>query len=224
MTQKHDASVPHPSLGEEGSLLPRPTRRTVLTAGSAVLGGAGACTLAVPFLDSLRRTQASSAASTQEEAVMDVSVQDLDPGAHKIVVWQGLPVAIQHRTPEMIRALEDPALLAQLADPQSHTTQQPREAENPHRSLRAEYGVYVTICTHLGCVPNYRNIQSLPASGGFFCPCHGSQFDGAGRVLRNMPAPYNLPVPPLHFVDDHTIRLGESTISPHYSMNSIQQL
>lgn len=224
MTQKHDASIPHPSLDEEGSLLPHPTRRTVLTAGSVALGGAGACTLAVPFLDSLRRTQASSAASTQEQAVMDVSVQDLAPGAHKIVVWQGMPVAIQHRTPDMIHALEDAALLAQLADPQSRIRQQPHEAENAHRSLRPEYGVYVTICTHLGCVPDYKDIASLPASGGFFCPCHGSQFDGAGRVLRNMPAPYNLPVPPLHFVDDHTIRLGESLLSPHYSMNSIQQL
>ena len=224
MTQKHDASLPHPSLDEEGSLLPHPTRRTVLTAGSVALGGAGACTLAVPFLDSLRRTEASSAASTQEQAIMDVFVQDLAPGAHKVVVWQGMPVAIQHRTPDMIHALEDAALLAQLADPQSRVKQQPHEAENAHRSLRPEYGIYVTICTHLGCVPDYKDIASLPASGGFFCPCHGSQFDGAGRVLRNMPAPYNLPVPPLHFVDDHTIRLGESLLSPHYSMNSIQQL
>lgn len=224
MTQKHDASPRHPAPEANDSLLPHPTRRTVLTAGSVALGGAGACTLAVPFLDSLRRTQASSAASTQEQAVMDVSVQDLEPGAHKIVVWQGMPVAIQRRTPEMIRALEDTALLAQLADPQSRVKQQPREAENAHRALRPDYGVYVTICTHLGCVPDYKDISSLPASGGFFCPCHGSQFDGAGRVLRNMPAPYNLPVPPLHFVDDHTIRLGESTLSPHFSMNSIQQL
>lgn len=221
MTQNNDTTPPHPAFDES---FPRPTRRTVLTASSLALGGAGACTLAVPFLNSLRQTEARSAASTHEHAVLDVSVQDLEPGGHKTVVWQGLPVAIQRRTPAMLRALEDPALLAQLADPQSRIHQQPAEAENPHRSLRPDYGVYITICTHLGCIPTYQDLTSLPASGGFFCPCHGSQFDGAGRVLRNMPAPYNLPVPPLHFVDDNTIRLGESPLSPHYDLTKIQQL
>ncbi len=223
MTQQNDTPPPHPAL-DDAPLFPRPTRRRVLTASSLALGGAGACTLAAPFLNSLRQTEARSAENTHEHAILDVSVQDLEPGNHKIVVWQGLPVAIQRRTPEMLRALEDSTLLAQLADPHSHIHQQPAEAANPHRSLRADYGVYITICTHLGCVPNYQDLASLPASGGFFCPCHGSQFDGAGRVLRNMPAPYNLPVPPLHFVDDNTIRLGESLLSPHYDITKIQQL
>lgn len=210
----------HPAFDDQ--LLPCPTRRDVLTTGSIALGGAGACTLAVPFLDSLRQSEASS--TLQDQATIDVPLQDLSPGEHKIVVWQGLPVAIQRRTTGMLHALESPALLTLLADPQSRTRQQPRDAENLYRSLRPEYGVFITICTHLGCVPNYQNNPAIPASGGFFCPCHGSQFDGAGRVLRNMPAPYNLPVPPMHFTDDHTIRLGESLTSPDFSINSLQQL
>lgn len=200
------------------------TRRRVVGLSTAALGGAGACALTLPFINSLRGPNAIVQKATQESTVIDVNISDLSPGAHKIIVWRHWPVLIQRRTPAMQKALSDPALLAQLHDPHSTTRQQPTDAVNAERSLHPEYGVFITICTHLGCIPTLRDIPSLPDSGGFFCPCHGSQFDGAGRTLRNMPASYNLPVPPMYYLDATHIRLGTSKKDPHFTMNSIQQI
>lgn len=210
----------HPSHRPENE----PTRRDMIGLGTAALGGAGACALAVPFIESLRGPHAATQDAAQESAVLDVDISDLSPGGQKTVIWHSFPVSIQRRTPAMTEALSNPALIAQLRDPHSSVRQQPHDAVNAQRSLHPEYGVFITICTHLGCIPTLRDVPSLPASGGFFCPCHGSQFDGAGRVLRDMPAPYNLPVPPMHYLSSTRIRLGESKADPHFNMSSIQQI
>lgn len=210
---------PHDPLSRDGA-----TRRRVVGLSTAALGGAGACALSAPFINSLRGPNTTVKKAAQESTVIDVDISDLSPGAHKTIIWRHWPVLIQRRTPDMQKALSDPALLAQLHDPQSTARQQPKDATNVERSLNPEYGVFITICTHLGCIPTLRDIPSLPASGGLFCPCHGSQFDGAGRTLRNMPAPYNLPVPPMYYLDATHIRIGESKADPHFTMNSIQQI
>lgn len=214
------AQQPHPADRPDDG----PTRRDVIGLSTAALGGAGVCALSVPFLDSLRGPHAATNGEAVQNAVVNVDVSDLAPGGQKTVLWQGFPVSIQRRTPAMIAALSAPELIAQLRDPNSSVLQQPHDAVNAHRSLNADYGVFITICTHLGCIPNLRDLPNLPASGGFFCPCHGSQFDGAGRVLRDMPAPYNLPVPPMHYLNPTVIRLGESKADPHFNIASIQQI
>ena len=122
-----------------------------------------------------------------------------------------------------------PLCLDQLADPQSRQRQQPPYADNWHRSVKPEYGVLVGICTHLGCIPNFGPLpnSTQPAAnwlGGYFCPCHGSKYDLAGRVFRGVPAPYNLPVPPYHFVNETTIRIGENPPGTNFDFSSILQI
>lgn len=214
------AQPPHPTQAPDHGH----TRRDVIGLSTAALGGAGACALAVPFIESLRGPHANLADATHDSAYIDVDLSDLMPGGQKTVIWRGFPVSIQRRTPAMKDALSNPTLIAQLRDPHSSVQQQPHDAVNSYRSLQPDYGVFIIICTHLGCIPTMRDIPSLPTSGGFFCPCHGSQFDGAGRVLRDMPAPYNLPVPPMHYLSPTRIRLGESKADPHFTMSSIQQI
>ena len=125
--------------------------------------------------------------------------------------------------------LEDPKLVERLSDPRSEANQQPPYAENWHRSIDAKYSVLVGICTHLGCIPSFfpQPDPSNPASdwlGGYFCPCHGSKYDLAGRVFKDFPAPYNLPVPPHHFVGDKMIRIGENPPGVNFDFNSILQI
>ncbi|MXV44954.1 ubiquinol-cytochrome c reductase iron-sulfur subunit [Saccharibacter sp. 17.LH.SD] len=219
-----DTPQSHPPSSSQECHAPTTTRRHVLEISTAALGGAGACALAVPFLNSLRGTQTAIQQAEEESALLDVDVSDLTPGAQKNVIWRHWPVSIQRRTPQMQEALKSAELLRQLRDPYSKARQQPLDAANLYRSLNPEYGVFITVCTHLGCIPTMHDIPGLPSSGGFFCPCHGSQFDGAGRVLQNMPAPYNLPVPPLFFLTSTKLRLGMSKADPHFDINTIQQI
>lgn len=119
--------------------------------------------------------------------------------------------------------------MEELADPQSKELQQPPYARNWHRSVKPEYAVLVGICTHLGCIPQFypQPNATTPAAdwmGGYFCPCHGSKYDLAGRVFRGVPAPYNLPVPPYIFLNDITIRIGENPPEVNFEFSSIQQL
>lgn len=185
-------------------------RRTWLIAtgcaGCVAAGGA-----AVPFVDSL----APSAKARAEGGPVDVDISSLRPSEKITVLWRGQPVWILHRTPAMLESLNETQSL--VADPDSQRTAFPTPvwAQTQWRSIKKEYLVVVGICTHLGCSPVDRFTPgpqpSLPSDwdGGFLCPCHGSMFDLAGRVFKNMPAPDNLVVPPYMYVTDAKLRIGE---------------
>lgn len=184
-------------------------RRFLLAATTVACGGAAGAT-AVPFVSSMLPSERAKAAG----APVEVDISDLQPGQKKTVEWRGKPVWIVRRTPEMLKTLEEDA--DRVADPESKRSQQPAYAKNPMRALKPDYLVVVGICTHLGCSPVDRLApEPEPFAsdwhGGFYCPCHGSLFDLAGRVYKNKPAPDNLPVPPYKFVGDTKLIIGEDT-------------
>ena len=193
------------------SLSPAPDdaeRRTWLIATGVACGAAAAAT-AVPFVT----TFAPSERARAQGAAVEVDIGDIPPGGMKTVEWRGKPVWVVRRTPEMLAALKGQE--GELADPQSARVQQPGYARNPGRSIRPEVFVAVGICTHLGCspstVPQGSNNPSVGDhwQGGYFCPCHGSTFDLAGRVFKNKPAPTNLEVPPHRYLSDTRLLIGE---------------
>jgi ubiquinol-cytochrome c reductase iron-sulfur subunit len=183
-------------------------RRTWMMVCS-VAGGAAVAATAVPFVS----TFAPSERARAQGAAVEVDIGDLAPGSSKTVEWRGKPVWIVRRTPEMLAALSGHD--DQLADPTSRKDQQPAYARNPARAIQPELFVAVGICTHLGCSPTAvaqgTANPSLPSDwpGGFFCPCHGSTFDGAGRVYKNKPAPTNLEIPPHRFASATRLLIGE---------------
>lgn len=185
-------------------------RRQVVLLAAAV-AGVGMAAVAVPFVSSFAPSERARAMG----ASVEVDISDIPPGGIKTVEWRGKPVWIMRRTPEMLAALA--SLDAGLADPDSRKDQQPDYARNPQRSIKPEVFVGVGICTHLGCSPNQvpagTGNPSLGAdwAGGFFCPCHGSTFDLAGRVFRNKPAPTNLEVPPHRYIADGKLLIGEDS-------------
>lgn len=172
-------------------------------------GGVAAVSTAIPFVSTLAPSERAKA----QGAAVEVDIADLAPGAMKTVEWRGKPVWVVRRTPEMLAQLQGHDQL--LADPASERPQQPSYAQNATRSAKPEVFLAVGICTHLGCspsaVPAGSGNPSVEASwpGGYFCPCHGSTFDGAGRVYKNKPAPTNLEVPPHRYVSDTRILIGE---------------
>ncbi len=183
-------------------------RRRFLTATTAVVGAVGAAYTAVPFVASWT----PSARARAIGAPVQVDYNKLEPGMLMRVKWRGKPVWIVRRTPEALAALKD--VEGSLRDPGSQEEQQPSYARNPHRSVNPEVLVLVGLCTHLGCSPTMVK-ASEPHSlgddwkGGFFCPCHGSKFDFAGRVYKSVPAPTNMEVPPHRFVGDTGLVIGE---------------
>jgi ubiquinol-cytochrome c reductase iron-sulfur subunit len=185
-------------------------RRRFLTATTAVVGAVGVGFAAVPFLSSWKPSARAQVAG----APVDVNISKLEnePGMRMIVQWRGKPVWIFKRTPEQLAAL--PTLDGNLRDPKSENPDQtPDFAKNEARSIKPDIAVIVGICTHLGCVPGYvpeMLPQPFDASwkGGFYCPCHQSRFDLAGRVFQGVPAPSNLEVPPYHYVDDTHMVIG----------------
>ena len=185
-------------------------RRRFLTATTAVVGAVGVGFAAVPFLSSWKPSARAQVAG----APVDVNISKLEnePGMRMIVQWRGKPVWIFKRSPEQLAAL--PTLDERLRDPKSDNADQtPAFAKNEARSIKPDVAVIVGICTHLGCVPGYvpeMLPQPFDASwkGGFYCPCHQSRFDLAGRVYQGVPAPSNLEVPPYHFVDDTHLVVG----------------
>ena len=183
-------------------------RRRLLTAASLVVGGVGVVYAAVPFVASWSPSARAQAAG----APVEVDISKLEPGARITVEWRGKPVWVVRRTDNMLEAL--PANNDDLRDPQSQQDQQPPYAQNLHRSIKPDILVLVGICTHLGCSPTYRP-EFAPEDlgpdwhGGFFCPCHGSRFDMAGRVYQGVPAPSNLEVPPYNFPSDTLVLVGE---------------
>lgn len=181
-------------------------RRQFLVTSTSVLGGIGALCALTPLMSSWLPSAKALAAG----APVRVDISALEPGQQVTVEWRGKPVWIIRRTPEMLKHLQGHD--DELRDPQSLVKQQPDYAQNAYRSLKPEYLVLVGICTHLGCSPKYTpSANSLGSNwlGGFFCPCHGSTFDLAGRVFKGVPAPINLEVPPYHFVGEHELVIGE---------------
>lgn len=186
-------------------------RRRFLTAGATVVGAVGVLTAAVPFLASLQPSEKARTAG----APVEVDISKVAPGMKLTVMWRGRPVWVVRRTPEMLDSL--PSLNDELADPLSENEdQQPPYTDNLHRSIKPEYLVLVGLCTHLGCSPTYRP-EMAPQDlgpewvGGFFCPCHGSRFDLAGRVYEGVPAPTNMVVPPHRYLTDTHLIIGEDT-------------
>ena len=183
-------------------------RRRFLTGSTVLVGGTGMVVAAWPFVASM----SPSAAARTAGAPVEVDIGRLEWGQKIDLIWRKQPIWIIRRTPGMVRQLEQEA--DYLRDPHSELGQQPDFARNPHRSLRPEFLVLVGVCTHLGCNPTYRPDaapRDLGAEwpGGFFCACHGSRFDMAGRVYTNVPANANLRVPPYRFVSETRILIGE---------------
>lgn len=181
-------------------------RRRLLGMGIRIMGCLGAACALVPLLSSLKPNQQILAANQP----IEVDLSHLQPGQQITVQWRGKPIWILYRTEAMLKELEQ--VNPELRDPNSLVPQQPDFAQNAWRSRHPKYLVLVGICTHLGCIPEFR-VQD-PAftehAGGYYCPCHGSRFDLAGRVYKHVPAPINLEVPNYRFVNEHTIRIGES--------------
>ena len=183
-------------------------RRHFLTVATAVTGVAGAGLAAVPFISSLKPSARAQALG----APVEVSIASMQPGEMLRVLWRGKLVFVLRRTEEMLARMTENA--DQLRDPDStEVDQQPEYAVNDTRSVRPEYLVVEGSCTHLGCAP-IEDFDVRPAEawgGGFFCPCHGSKFDLAGRVFKGVPAPTNLRVPPHRFVRDDLILIGQDS-------------
>ena len=187
-------------------------RRRLLTTAAVAAGGIGAGAAAVPFVQSL----GPSAKANALGADVEIDIADLKPGELRVIEWRGLPVMILHRTPEMLRNVQ--ALEDRLRDPTSEIlSQQPEVARNWHRSIRPEILVAIGVCTHLGCVPLYKPEHGIPEAGpwwrgGFYCPCHRSLYDLAGRVFEgSSPAPRNLPVPQYRYLSDTRIVIEDQS-------------
>jgi ubiquinol-cytochrome c reductase iron-sulfur subunit len=180
----------------------------------------------VPLVDQMNPDASTLAAG----GPVDLDVSKIDEGQQVMIRWRQRPIFVFRRSKQTLDALQSKQMTGQLADPNSEALQQPPYATNWHRSLNPEFSVLVGICTHLGCIPLfYPNASATtPVSnwpGGYFCPCHGSKYDAAGRVYSGVPAPYNLPVPPYRFVNDKTLRVGENDASAAaWNFDSIRQL
>jgi len=184
-----------------------PSRRRFLTAATAVVGGVGLGLAAVPFIGSWLPSSKAQALG----APVEVDLSKIEEGQKITVAWRGQPIFIVHRTEKEVSELA--SLDPDLRDPNSEIPQQPDYIKEPYRSIKPEYMVLIGICTHLGCVPLFRPTPGSmgPAwLGGFFCPCHGSKFDLAGRVYKGVPAPTNLVVPDYKYVSDTVMIIGES--------------
>jgi ubiquinol-cytochrome c reductase iron-sulfur subunit len=186
-------------------------RRDFLKLVTGATAAIGTAAFAWTLIDSMNPSADVIAAG----APMDIDLSKIALGQQVIVRWRGTPILIVNRTPAALKTLQDPSLVHRLSDPDSSVHQQPPYAENWHRSIDPEFAVLVGICTHLGCLPSYmpQPDPTTPAPdwpGGYFCPCHGSKYDLAGRVYSGVPAPYNLPVPPYSFPNKTTLRIGEN--------------
>jgi ubiquinol-cytochrome c reductase iron-sulfur subunit len=194
--------------GPSVSVKPNDPEKRLWLIATGVAGGVATLATAVPFVSTFAPSERAKAAG----GPVEVDLSDIPPGGGKTVEWRGKPVWVIRRTPEMLAALQGHD--SELVDPQSKRDQQPDYARNVARAIKSELFVAVGICTHLGCSPAKAPVgvanPSLPADwpGGFFCPCHGSTFDGAGRVFKNKPAPTNLEIPPYRYASDSRIVVG----------------
>lgn len=182
-------------------------RRRFLTTAAALVGGAGTVAATVPFVAYLK----PSARTRAVGGPVEIDISKLKPGEKMIAKWRGRPIWIVRRSSESLAALK--SMENKVADPLSEDSEQPEYAQNALRSRKPEYLVVEGLCTHLGCSPTYIPADSPDApepewKGGFLCPCHGSKFDLAGRVFRDVPAPTNLPVPPHQYLGDTRLLIG----------------
>lgn len=186
------------------------SKRQFLTSALTVVGAVGTGYLAVPFLSQMQPSARAMAAG----APVEIDISKIEPGQLIRVAWRGKPVWVLSRTPEALDILEKET--AKLADPDSLQSEQPEDSTNTYRSIKPELFLAVGLCTHLGCSPTFRP-EIAPYDlgddwkGGFFCPCHGSGFDLAGRVYKSVPAPTNLVIPPYRYITDTLIIVGEDT-------------
>ena len=185
-------------------------KRGFLMAATGVVGGVAAAATAVPFAGSMFPSERAKAAG----APVEVDISKLGPGEIQIVEYRGKPVWIMNRTKEMLEGIKKSD--SKVSDPNSEVPQQPPYAKNEFRSIKPDIVVLEGVCTHLGCSPQYKSVESKADmgqdwNGGFFCPCHGSKFDFAGRVFAGSPAPKNLEVPKYKFVGDAKIVIGDDT-------------
>lgn len=191
-------------MSEQGADL---QRRRFLTQATSVVGVAGLGFAAVPFMSSFQPSERAKAVG----APVEIDITKLEPGQKVTAQWRGKPVWVVRRTPESVAELT--GLEGALRDPKSDQPQQPEYAKNEYRSIKPEYLVVVGVCTHLGCSPAFLP-PGAPSDlgadwkGGFFCPCHGSRFDLAGRVFTGVPAPTNLEVPPHKYLSDSLLLVG----------------
>jgi ubiquinol-cytochrome c reductase iron-sulfur subunit len=181
--------------------------RRGLIVATSVVGGAAAAGAAIPFVWSMFPSERAKAAG----APVEVDLAKIAPGAIEVVEWRGKPVWVIRRTKEMLESLKSAA--PRLSDPESKSSEQPDYAKNEYRSQKPEIMVMEGVCTHLGCSPQLKPADAKAEmgadwAGGFYCPCHGSKFDLAGRVFRGAPAPTNLKVPPYEFMSDATLVIG----------------
>lgn len=191
------------------TLRPDPERRIWLL-NAAAASGVAAVGIAVPLTSSLAPSERAKVTG----APVEIELSDIRPGTLKTAEWRGKPVWVLRRTPQMLQRLGDHD--AQLADPSSAKDTLPQALHTPARALQPEFLVVIGVCTHLGCSPSLIEAGSANPSvgadwpGGFFCPCHGSTFDLAGRVFRNKPAPTNLEIPPHRYLSPTRLLVGET--------------
>jgi ubiquinol-cytochrome c reductase iron-sulfur subunit len=183
-------------------------KRRNLVVATSVVGGAATVGAAIPFVASMLPSERARAAG----APVEVDISKLAPGELGIFEWRGKPVWVMKRTPEMLEGIKRTDEL--VSDPNSEVPQQPEYAKNEYRSSKPDLMVLVGVCTHLGCSPQAKPAEDKAEmgadwTGGFYCPCHGSKFDYAGRVYRGSPAPTNLQVPPYTYVSESTVVIGE---------------
>ncbi|MEQ1558719.1 MAG: ubiquinol-cytochrome c reductase iron-sulfur subunit [Methyloglobulus sp.] len=184
------------------------SKRQFLTSALTVVGAVGTGYLAVPFLAQMQPSVKTMAAG----APVQVDISKMESGQLLRVAWRGKPVWVLNRTPAALETLK--SLDSQLSDPLSNDSIQPANSKNPVRSIKPEIFVTLGLCTHLGCSPTFRpeiapNDLGPDWKGGFFCPCHGSRFDLAGRVYSGVPAPTNLEIPPYEYLTDTLILIGD---------------
>jgi ubiquinol-cytochrome c reductase iron-sulfur subunit len=183
-------------------------KRRNLVVATSVVGGVAGVAAALPFAASMLPSDRARAAG----APVEVDLSKLAPGEMAVIEWRGKPVWVIRRTKEMLESLK--AVTGKLTDPASKSSDQPKYAENEYRSQKPDVMVMEGVCTHLGCSPQLKGPDAKAEmggdwAGGFYCPCHGSKFDLAGRVFRGAPAPTNLKVPPYTFLSDSTLLIGE---------------
>lgn len=184
------------------------SRRRFLTLATAGAGGLAAVGVATPFVASFFPSEKAKAAG----AAIEIDISKIEKGQMLTAEWRGKPIWVVSRTEQQLKDL--PTLNGLMADPDSTAEQQPAYCQNETRAIKPEFWVAVGICTHLGCSPTYRP-DIAPADlgadwkGGFFCPCHGSKFDIAGRVYAGVPAPTNMVIPPHKYLSDTTLLVGE---------------
>lgn len=181
-------------------------RKLIMATGTA--GGIAVIATAVPLAASMLPSERAKALGAPVEA--DISA--LQPGQLQILEWRGKPVWVLKRSKEMLEAIKKSEPL--VTDPNSEVPQQPEYAKNEFRSIKPDLVVLEGVCTHLGCSPQYKGPEAKVEmgpdwNGGFYCPCHGSKFDLAGRVYKGVPAPTNLPVPPYAYLSEGRLLIGE---------------